>query len=69
MHVWPNINMSPLASAEHDFAELGTYHDFIKVSLYSNCGGPRFASYVESVSQTMWGDLPKEEVLQLHYRL
>jgi hypothetical protein len=69
MHVWPNINMSPLASAEHDFAELGGYHDFIKVSLYSNCGGPRFGNYIDSVSQTMYADLPPEEVLKFHYRV
>ena len=69
LHVWPNINMSPITSAEHDFAELGNYHDFIKVSIYSNCGGPRFGNYIDSVSQTMYGDLPPEEVLRFHYRV
>jgi len=69
MHIWPNHNMSPIVRAEHDFAELGQYHDFIKVAVYSNCGGPRFGSYIESVSQTMYGDLPPDEVLQFHYRV
>lgn len=69
MHVWPNISMNPLLSAEHDFAELGEYHDFIKMSVYSNAGGPRMGSYVESVGQTMFGDLPSEEVLEFHYRV
>lgn len=69
MHVWPNISMNPLLSAEHDFAELGQYHDFIKLAVYSNAGGPRMGSYVESVGQTMFGDLPPEEVLQFHYRV
>jgi hypothetical protein len=69
MHVWPNISMNPLLSAEHDFAELGQYHDFIKMSVYSNAGGPRMASYVESVGETMFGDLPPEEVLEFHYRV
>jgi hypothetical protein len=69
MHVWPNISMNPLLSAEHDFAELGQYHDFIKMSVYSNAGGPRMGSYVESVGQTMFGDLPPEEVLAFHYRV
>jgi hypothetical protein len=69
MHVWPNVNMNPLLSAEHDFSELGRYHDFIKHSVYSNCGGPRMGSYIDSVSQTMYGDLPPEEVLQFHYRV
>jgi hypothetical protein len=69
MHVWPNINMNPLLSAEHDFSELGHYNDFIKLSVYSNCGGPRMGGYIDSVSQTMYGDLPPEEVLQFHYRV
>lgn len=69
MHVWPNITHNPLLSAEHDFAELGQYHDFIKMSAYSNCGGARFGSYVESAGQTMYGDLSPEEVLQFHYRV
>jgi hypothetical protein len=69
MHVWPNISMNPLLAAEHDFAELGQYHDFIKLAVYHNAGGPRMASYVESVGQTMFGDLPPEEVLEFHYRV
>ena len=69
MHVWPNINMSPIIRAEHDFAELGQYHDFIKVAMYHNCGGPRFGTYIDSVSETMYGDLPPEEVLEFHYRV
>lgn len=68
-HMWPNHYMSPILRAEQDIAALTPYHDFIKVALYDNCGGPRFASYIESVSQTMWADVPKDELLQLHYRL
>jgi hypothetical protein len=68
-HMWPNHYMSPILRAEQDLAELTPYHDFIKIALYNNCAGPRFASYIESVGQTMWGDVPPEELLQLHYRL
>lgn len=69
MHIWPNVTMNPLLRAENDFAELGQYHDFIKVAIYSNCGGPRIGGYIDSVSQTMFGDLPPEEILQFHYRV
>lgn len=68
-HIWPNHYMSPILRAEQDLSELAPYHDFIKVALYNNCGGPRFAGYIDSVSQTMWGDVPRGELLQLHYRL
>jgi hypothetical protein len=69
MHIWPNATMNPLLRAENDFAELGQYHDFIKVAIYSNCGGPRVGSYIESTGQTLFGDLPPEEILQFHYRV
>jgi hypothetical protein len=68
-HIWPNHYISPILRAEQDLAELTPYHDFIKVALYDNCGGPRLASYIESAGQTMWADVPPEELLQLHYRL
>jgi hypothetical protein len=69
MHIWPNATMNPLLRAENDFAELGQYHDFIKVAIYHNCGGPRIGGLIDSVSQTMFGDLPPEEILQFHYRV
>lgn len=69
MHVWPNISMNPLLSAEYDFAELGEYNDFIKMAVYNVAGGPRMGSYVESAGQTMFGDLSPEEVLEFHYRV
>jgi len=69
VHIWPNINVNPLLSAEHDFTELAQYHDFIKLSLYSNAGGPRMGSYIDSVSQTMFGDLPPDEALRFNYRV
>ncbi|HEV2663587.1 MAG TPA: hypothetical protein VG324_01665 [Blastocatellia bacterium] len=69
MHIWPNATMSPILRAENDFADLGQYHDFIKVAIYSNCGGPRIGGLIDSVSQTMFGDLPPEEILQFHYRV
>jgi hypothetical protein len=68
-HIWPNMNMSPLIRAEQGISELTPYHDFLKVAMYHNCGGPRMASYIESVSQTAWGDVPPDELLQFHYRV
>jgi hypothetical protein len=68
-HIWPNHSMNPVFRAEQDLAELAPYHDFIKFPLYYNCGGPRMASYIESVSETVWGDVPPDELLQYQYRL
>ena len=67
IHVWHNITMSPIYRAEQDFAQLSKVSDFLKPAVYHNCGGPRLASYIESVGETIYGDVPPQELLQFHY--
>jgi len=69
LHIWHNFTLSPQYRAEQDLAELATCCDFFKVALYHNCGGPRMATYIDSVSETIYGDVPPEELLQFHYRV
>lgn len=68
-HVWHNHIMSPMYRAAQDLSLLAPYHDFLKLSLYRNCGGARMASYIESIGETMYGDVPPDELLQFHYRV
>jgi hypothetical protein len=37
--------------------------------MYHDCGGPRIASYVDSVGHTLYGDVPPAELLRFHYRV
>jgi hypothetical protein len=37
--------------------------------MYHNCGGERMASYIQSVSHTIYGDVPPQELLDFHYRV
>ena len=64
-HIWHNNSFSPFYRAAQDYADFRKYSDFLKVVMYNNCGGPRLASYVNSVSQTIFEDFPAEEVLGL----
>ncbi len=68
-HIWHNNSFSPFYRAEQDYAEFRKYSDFLKVVMYNNCGGPRLASYVNSVSRTILGDFSPEEVLGLTYKV
>ena len=68
-HIWHNNSFSPFYRAEQDYAEFRKYSDFLKVVMYNNCGGPRLASYVNSVSRTILGDFSAEEVLGLTYKV
>src|SRR5437588_4623588 len=67
-HVWHKNSFSPFYRAEQDYAEFRKYSDFLKVVIYNNCGGPRLASYVNSVSRTIFADFSPEEVLGLTYK-
>jgi hypothetical protein len=37
--------------------------------MYNNCAGPRIAAYVDNISGSVFADFPKEDVLELTYRL
>ena len=69
LHIWHNFTLSPLYRAEQDLAEMARCADFYKVALYHNCGGPRMATYIDSVSETIYGDVPPAELLPFHYRV
>lgn len=69
LHLWTNASMSPIYRAEQDYEELSRYSDLIKIALYNNCGGPRMDSYLQSIGDTVYGDLSHEEVAQFHRRV
>jgi hypothetical protein len=68
-HIWHNNSFNPIYRAEQDLTELSKYSDFLKMVMYHNCGGERMASYIDSVSQTVYGDVPRQELLDFHYRV
>lgn len=68
-HIWHNNSFNPIYRAEQDLAELSKYSDFLKMVMYHNCGGERMASYIDSVSKTIYGDVPPQELLDFHYKV
>ena len=67
-HVWHNASFSPFYRAESNFGEMAKDADFIKPVVYNRCAGTRIKTYVQSVGQTVFGDLPPADILQLMYR-
>lgn len=68
-HISHNNSFDPIYRAEQDLEVLAPYSDFIKIVMYNNCAGERMAEYIESVGTTMYGDVPKQELLDFHYRV
>src|SRR5438094_10560833 len=65
-HIWHANSFSPFFRAEQNYAELAAVADFLKIVVYNNCGGPRYANYIGNVSSTIFRDVPKEEVERMH---
>jgi len=68
-HIWHNNSFSPIYRAEQDLGEISKYSDFLKMVMYHNCGGERLAGYIRNVGQTIYGDVPGQELLDFHYRV
>jgi len=68
-HIWHNNSFSPIYRAEQDLAEMAPYSDFLKVVIYHNCAGERMVDYIDSVGGTYFADVPKQELLDFHYRI
>jgi len=68
-HIWHINSWSWLYRSEQDLQQLAQYSDYLKMVMYNNCAGPRIASYIENIGATLYADLPKEETLDLMYRV
>jgi hypothetical protein len=68
-HIWHNNSFNPIYRAEQDLGEIARYSDFLKMVMYHNCGGERMASYIDSVNHTLYADVPRQELLDFHYRV
>ncbi len=63
------ISMNPVYRAEMSYAEMAPWSDFLKVVVYHAALGPRTASYLGSMQRGIMGDVPIEELFNLHYDL
>jgi hypothetical protein len=68
-HIWHNNSFNPVYRAEQDLAEMAHYSDFLKVVMYQNCAGERMTDYINSVGTSYFSDIPKQELLEFHYRV
>jgi len=68
-HIWHINSWSWLYRAEQDLQQLAQYSDYLKMVMYNNCAGPRIASYIDNIGATLYADFPKEETLDVMYRV
>jgi hypothetical protein len=66
-HIWQNISFNPVYRAEQDYRPYTEYADFLKPALYDNPAGERMTSFVDSLTQNIFGDLSRQQMLDFEY--
>ncbi len=65
-HVEHVNSFNPIFRATRSYADLATKADFLKVVVYNNCGGERYANFIRNVGSTVFRDVPPEELLRFN---
>lgn len=68
-HIWHNNSFNPIYRAEQDLQAIAPHSDFLKIVIYNNCAGERMVQYIDNVHKTLYADVPRDELLQFHYRV
>lgn len=68
-HIEHVNSFNPIFRATRSYADLATKADFLKVVVYNNCGGERYANFIRNVGSTVFRDVPKEELLRFNNHL
>ena len=68
-HLWQNISFNPIYRAEQDYPPYTAYADFLKPVVYDNPAGERMTSFVDSMTQNVFGDLSRQQMLDFEYRV
>lgn len=64
-HIWHQNSFSPFFRAEQDYASFAKVADYLKIVVYNNCGGPRYARAIDTYSSSIFRDVPAAELQTL----
>ncbi len=68
-HIEHVNSFNPIFRATCSYADLATKADFLKIVVYNNCGGERYANFIRNIGSTVFRDVPKEELLRFNNHL
>ena len=68
-HIEHVNSFNPIFRATRRYGDLAGKADFLKVVAYNNCGGERYAHFIENIGSTVFRDVPREELLRFNNHL
>ena len=63
-HIEHVNSFNPIFRATRSYEDLAGRADFLKVVVYNNCGGERYANFIRNIGSTVFRDVPREELLR-----
>ena len=68
-HIEHVNSFNPIFRATRSYAELAAKANLLKIVVYNNCGGERYANFIKNVHATVFRDVPPEELLRFNNHL
>lgn len=68
-HIEHVNSFNPFFRAARSYSDLAAKADFLKVVVYNNCGGERYANFIRNIGSTLFRDVPKEELMRFNNHL
>jgi hypothetical protein len=68
-HIEHVNSFNPFFRATRSYTDLAARADFLKVVVYNNCGGERYANFIRNIGSTVFRDVPKEELMRFNNHL
>ncbi len=65
-HIEHVNSFNPFYRATRGYADMAKIADFLKVVVYNNCGGERYASFVRNAGSIIFRDVPQEELMRFN---
>ena len=68
-HIEHVNSFNPIFRATRRYDDLAKKADFLKVVVYNNCGGERYANFIKNINSTIFRDVPRDELLSFNNHL
>jgi len=68
-HIEHVNSFNPIFRATRRYDDLARKADFLKVVVYNNCGGERYAHFIHNIGSSVFRDVPPEELLGFNNHL
>ena len=68
-HIEHVNSFNPIFRATRRYEDLAKKADFLKVVVYNNCGGERYANFIRNAASTVFRDVPRDELLRFNNHL